>query len=721
MLMNVATISRFVLRHKRSVGLAWVVIFIAAIALMPTAMNQLSDDFSMPGSESADANAEIMARYGGVGGFAAPLVPVVELPEGTTVDTPGVREELAAVFATIAEARPEARIVSWASTGDDAFVSDDRQTTFGLVYMPASGLGIAGLEQDQQLIESQTVAGSPVKLSGRPALSATQEAGGAGVLLETLIGAGGALIVLLYIFGSFLALLPLVIAAVSILTSFLVIGTTASVVDINEVVQYLVALIGLGIAIDYSLLVVTRWREEREAGFDNAMAVQRAMETAGHAVVFSGTTVGVGLLALIVLPIQMLRGIGIGGLIIPVVSVIATITLLPIILATVGPRLDWPRNRRGAHHGHGWQRWATGVVRHRWAAAIVALALLAALLVPALRIELGTPRPDALNGPAEAEAALAALKDSGIDVGVMSPFEVVVHGDPVTVAGAISDAEGVRGAVAPEDEAWRRDGSALVIALPQSNGSGSAASEVLGSIRDVTHELDGDITVGGAIATGGDFVDQAYGQLPLMIAAISLITFVLLVRAFRSLILPLKALFLNVLSVGASFGILVLVWQWGWGSDLIWGIPSTGSITDWVPIATFAFLFGLSMDYEVFILARMREEYDATGDTDTAIIRGLGLTGRLVTCAALILFFAFAALAAAPITENKILATGLAAGILLDATIVRALLVPALVSLMGHWNWWLPSWLGWLAPEPAAVTGDARPTPAVRSRGVMSE
>jgi putative drug exporter of the RND superfamily len=720
--MNLAAISRFVLGHKRLVGLAWLVIFVASVGLLRPALDQLSENFASPGTESYDANVEILARYGGVGGLTDPVVPVIPLPDGTTVDSPGIREEIDTAFARVQEAIPTARIATWTSTGDDAFVSDDRQTTFGLVYLPSRGEEVAGLPAVEQALEGATVGGADVLVSGRPVLAGgSEEAGGVGVLVEVLIGATGALIILLYIFGSLLAFLPLFIAAISILASFLVIGGIASVMEISFIVQFLVALIGLGIAIDYSLLVVTRWREEREAGYDNQTAVQRAMETAGHAVIFSGTTVGVGLLALIVLPIQMLRGIGIGGMIIPLVSVIVTITLLPIILATVGPRLDWPRNRRGAHHGHGWQRWATGVVRHRWAAAIVAMALLVLLLIPALRIELGAPRPDALNGSAGAEAGMFALEESGIDAGVMSPFEIVVHGDPVAVAEAISKAEGVRGAVAPDGQAWRRDESALVVALPQSNGSGSAASEILGSIRDVTHGLDGDISVGGAIATGGDFVDKAYGQLPLMIAAISLITFVLLVRAFRSLILPLKALFLNVLSVGASFGVLVLVWQWGWGSELIWGIPSTGSITDWVPIATFAFLFGLSMDYEVFILSRMREEYDATGDTDAAIVRGLGLTGRLVTCAALILFFAFAALAAAPITENKILATGLAAGILLDATVVRALLVPALVSLMGHWNWWLPSWLGWLAPEPVAVTGDARPTPAVRSHGVMTD
>jgi RND superfamily putative drug exporter len=354
-------------------------------------------------------------------------------------------------------------------------------------------------------------------------------------------------------------------------------------------------------------------------------------------------------------------------------------------------------------------------VKHRWAAAIVALAILGALLIPALQLEIGEPRPDALNGPADAEAGMLVLEHSGIDVGIMDPFEIVVEGDPASVVNGISGVDGVRGVIAPDDDPWRSENGALILALPQTNGSGSASRDLLGDIRDVTHGLDHQILVGGAMATGGDFENDTYSQLPLMILVISVVTFFLLVRAFRSVILPLKAILLNILSVGASFGVLVLIWQWGWGSELIWGIPSSGSITSWVPIMAFAFLFGLSMDYEVFILSRVREEYDVTGDNDTAIIRGLGFTGRLVTCAALILFLAFVAMASGPETELKIMATVLATGILLDATIVRALLVPALVSLMGHWNWWLPSWLEWLAPKPAAISDDTRQAPTERS------
>jgi putative drug exporter of the RND superfamily len=200
------------------------------------------------------------------------------------------------------------------------------------------------------------------------------------------------------------------------------------------------------------------------------------------------------------------------------------------------------------------------------------------------------------------------------------------------------------------------------------------------------------VGVGGALAQNDDFIDAVYGNFPLMIALIGVITFLLLARAFRSLLLPLKAVILNIVSIGAAWGVMTLIWQYGHGSEEIWGIDPTGAITAWMPLMVFAFLYGLSMDYEVFILARMREEYDASGDTDGAVVRGIGRTGRLVTSAALILFLAFMSLAASPGTDIKVLATGLAAGILLDATVIRALLVPAVVSMFGSWNWWLPSW-----------------------------
>jgi putative drug exporter of the RND superfamily len=243
----------------------------------------------------------------------------------------------------------------------------------------------------------------------------------------------------------------------------------------------------------------------------------------------------------------------------------------------------------------------------------------------------------------------------------------------------------VHGAVAPDGPEWRRDGTAIVEVVPTVEGQDNIAE-----VRDAAHAVGSDVRVGGQPAANQDFIDAVYGSFPLMIALIAVTTFILLARAFRSLLLPLKAILLNILSIGAAWGVLVLVWQKGYGSEFIWGIDATGSIPSWLPLMIFAFLFGISMDYEVFILSRMREEYDRTGSTSTAVVSGLGRTGRLVTSAALILFLAFTSMASGPGTDLKMFATGLAAGILLDATVIRALIVPAVISLMGRWNWWLP-------------------------------
>jgi RND superfamily putative drug exporter len=313
--------------------------------------------------------------------------------------------------------------------------------------------------------------------------------------------------------------------------------------------------------------------------------------------------------------------------------------------------------------------------------------VLAALVVTAASIQLGNPRADSLANAGPARAGLEKLKDAGIDTGPLSPFEVIARsGEAGAVAKTLARVDGVQSAVAPAD--WRRDGTALVTVIPTGDGSSAAGRATLDRIRATP--LRGDVTVGGDAALSADFLDAVYGDFPLLLVLISVFTFVLLARAFRSLVLPLKAVLLNLLSVGAAWGLIVLVFQHGFGSEAIWGIEATRAINVEMPVIVFAFLFGVSMDYQVFIISRMREAYDRTGSTEAAVVEGIGRTGRLVTSAALILFFAFAALAASPGTEIKILATGLAAGILLDATVVRALVVPALVILFGRANWWWP-------------------------------
>jgi RND superfamily putative drug exporter len=709
--LGIAAISRFVLSHKLLVGIAWLVITVVAFVSTGPATGALSERFDLPGSESTETNAAIAATYGN-GGNAQALTAVLTLPEGVTVDSPGVTGQLAAAFTRVSDVAPGVRVVSYASTGDRAFVSEDGRTTFGLIYPTFAGPGSESPETPaiREAFAGAKVAGEGFRLTGLTEFQAGEgeDEGGGGALIETLVGGLGALVVLTWIFGSFLAFLPLLVAAISIVTTFLLVWGLTAVTDVSAVVVFLIALIGLGVAIDYSLLIVTRWREERAAGLGNTAAVQRAMETAGHAVIFSGTTVAIGLSALVVLPVPFIRSMGFASLLIPLVSVVVSITLLPVLLATVGPRLDWPRVRRGDQVSHAWERWAGAVVRRRWVAVIIAAVIMIALTIPAFGIEVGLPRAESLASAGPAREGVDALNEAGIGLGALTPLEVLVTGgDPESVANALAGVDGVQAAIAPEGNAWRRGGTAIVVALPEADGNSPAGGDTLHRLRDAADALPADVRVGGATATNTDLTDAVYSNFPLMIALITIVTFLLLVRAFRSLLLPLKAVILNVLSVGAAYGVMVLVWQEGYGSEQIWGIESTGTIAAFVPILVFSFLFGLSMDYEVFILTRTREEYDTTGSTDEAVIRGIGRTARLVTAAALILVLAFVAMGAAPDPIVKTMATGLAAGIFLDATVVRALLVPATVSLMGHWNWWLPAWLTrFVPPETAGVAAD---------------
>jgi RND superfamily putative drug exporter len=699
-------LSRFLLRHRLGVGPLWLVVLVVGIAVSGSVSGRLSTDFSLPGASSYQANQAILRVYGN-GASARPLVPVVTLRPGTTVDSPGVRPALERMFGAVAR-DPRLRVVSWSSSGDRGFVSADGRTTFGLVFAPPTGPD--GPDLGPAVTKAMRGALPPaatLRVTGVDELSAGDGGGGTGVLTETLLGGLGALAVLALVFGSLLAIVPLLIAAVSILATFLVILGLTTFTEVNFIVQFLVALIGLGVAIDYSLLLVTRWREELAHGLTPAEAVRRAMATAGRAVVFSGVTVAIGLLALVLLPVPFLRSVGFGGMLIPLVSVLVAVTLLPVLLATMGRRLDWPRSRGRNLASRGWTAWAHGVIRARWVAALAAGAILIALGAAAFGIQAGDAKADTLATSGPAAEGLATLERAGVPAGVLSPIEVLVPAgtDPATAAARLARLPGVRDAVAPAGSDWRRDGTALITLTPFDEPSTSSGRQVVTRVRDtVAAELPG-VRVGGAGAAQIDGLHAIYGKFPLMLGVIATVTFVLLARAFRSLLLPAKAVLLNLASVGATYGVLVLVWQRGYGSQAIWGIPATGAITFWVPLMTFAFLYGLSMDYEVFILARMREEYDRTGSTSTAIAEGLGRTGRLVTSAALILFLSFVSLASAPGTDIKIMATGLGAGILLDATVVRALLVPALVSLFGRWNWWLPSWAARLMRVAPPVAG----------------
>jgi putative drug exporter of the RND superfamily len=702
-----ATLTRRVLRHKRAVVITWVLLTLIGVGAAGPATEALDQRFSVPDREGWETSQRILKLYGN-GGESPPLIPVVSLPPGATASSPGVRKQLHELEERAAHVVPGSRVAGYGSTGDAAFVSADGGTAFVYVFPTRSDDPFAGnidaARELEEALADTDVAGGQVNVTGYDALYDSSGEGdeGPGLLLEAVVGGLGALVVLIFVFGSPLALVPLAMAICSILTSFLLLWGLTGITDVSPIVQFLVALIGLGVSIDYALIVVWRWREEIEKGLTGDEAVTKAMATAGRAVVFSGTTVAVGLLALIVLPLPFLRSMGYGGMLIPLVATLVAITLLPVILATIGPRMDKHRIKRRDRSQRFWHRWSEGVVRRRWVAVGTSLAVLVFFLYAATSLNLGNADPDTIAKAGSAKEGLGALDDSGIGKGALAPTETLVpQSDAAAVVTAQAAVEGVHGAVAPGTGTWQRDGQTVVLAIPHEADDTAAGRETVDALIDAAHSASPDAYVGGTGPLGRDFVDAVYGAFPLMIVLISLLTFVLLARAFRSLLLPLKAIVLNILSVGAAWGFITLIWQNGHGSEEIWGIAATGSVAAWIPLMIFAFLYGLSMDYEVFILARIREEYDETKDTDEAVVFGLGRTGRLVTSAALILFLAFASMASSPGTDTKVMATGLAAGILIDATVIRALLVPAVVSLFGRWNWWLPEPMARLLRVPA--------------------
>ena len=708
-------LSGWVIRHRLVVGLAWLVITVVGVLVAPTVSSRLVSGNHLSGPAYA-ADVRIARQYGGA--TSDPAVLVLGVPAGATVTTPAVQAQLTAVDAGLAKAAPTLRVVSYASTGSRTLVGSGGRSTVVLVYPPHDGDDM-GPAQVDALTRAARAAAPALIVDGTSvrALAAgnTTGSGNSSVLSELIGGALAALVVLAWVFGSFLALLPLIMALVSVLTMQLLIYALTYLMPssspINPAVQFIVALLGLGLSIDYCLLVVTRWREERAAGKSNDEAVRAAVRRAGHSVWFSGVVASLGLFALIVVPNSVVRGIGISGLFIPSTATLVALSLLPAVLSKLGPRLDWPRRRSAGSASRFWTWWSVRVIRHRVAAAVVGLGLLGTLAGLAATINIGLPTTSALASGGSYTEGLHALTADGFPSGTLTavPIYVPNAAAAASVVSSLNTVSSLRGAVAPTGAAWRSGGSTMVFAIPQHEvGTAQGGS----SLADIRHTVPSGALVGGEGALKIDETNSTYGAFPLLFAVVAVVTFLLLARGLRSVLLPAKAVVLNILSVAASYGLLVLVFQRGVGMQALWGTRTYGAIDTLAPVLIFGFLFGVSMDYEVFILARVREGYERTRSTRAGIIEGVSRTGRLVTSAALILFFALASLSTANDMTVREIAAGLAAGVLLDAVVVRMLLLPALVSLFGSWNWWMPRRVGRLlrlkpdSPEPDSTEGE---------------
>jgi RND superfamily putative drug exporter len=689
-----ARLGHAVHRRRGVVIAVWVVLTAFGAFSAVRVADRWFESFSIPGYSAWETNQKTLRTFGN--GAKPPLVAVFRSDGDVTKET-GIEQAIAAAAAPV----PKPRVSSYFSTGNSMYVSRDHHTTFAEIYPGGEVEGFnfpAYVGKSRDALHHASPPGVQSWLTGRDPIqdASAQGSEGPGILTEALIGGVGALVILLFVFGTLPAVaMPIIVAIASILNTFTLVWVLTYLTDVSIIVQFLIALVGLGVAIDYALLMIFRFREELASGEDTETALAETMRHAGHAVVVSGSTVAVGLLSLVVIPMPFIRSMGIGGMLIPAVSVLAALTLLPALLSLLGPRINSLRvmPKRITHVGDAesgpWRRWGDLVIRRPIPVAAAGIAIVGVLLAFGVQMNPSEAQVKDLPGKGDPITGRDVLTSAGISAGAIKPLVVLTRpSDAQAVAARLRTVEGIDGAVAPAD-GWRTDGYALVEAIPSDDGASKAARGTIDRVRDA---LPPGSSLGGVAPEERDFISAVYGSFPLVLLFVVLLTYVLLARAFRSLILPLKAVILNLLSLGAAYGIIVFIFQQGHGAHAIWGVHATGAIIGWIPLMIFAFLFGLSMDYEVFMISRIREAYDETGNTRQAVSLGLARTGKLVTSAALVLCMAFFVLSTSPGVDVKQFGIGLAAGIIFDATVIRGLLVPALVSLLGRWNWWLPSW-----------------------------
>ena len=690
-------IAAFSARHKWLVVSTWLILALAGGLTANATIGRMDYTYATPGQPGYGADLHITQRFGVDPAFE-PTLAVLHLPPALTMQTAAGRGTARRTFA--AAARPGVvTVADYANTGNAKLITDGGRTTWAVLGLanPDTGPGVGAGDKLGAVLRAAAPQGASVTVTGfAQMLSGGGTSGGPSLLAQTAIGGFLALLLLLLVYGSAIAIVPLLMAAAAIGVTFLCEFGLIHITPVSYFLQYLIPLFGLGVAVDFSLLVVIRWREERERGLDNDTAIGAAASRAGQAVLLSGVTVATGLLSLVLLPVPFLRSIGVGTMLIPLVAVAATATLLPATLAVCGPALDRHRllRRRGTGtHSRGWERWGRRWYGTAGCAGASGLVVMLALAAPGLSINTAEPLIGSLPQASPAAHAFRQLEAAGVPSAVDFPIEIITSGGPAAARQATAIAlatPGVYTVLAPDTTAFRAGNSALLTVIPTAEGSTAAGRTIVTSLRSSLQGIPGGAQVGGATASEMAFTSAVYGNFPLALAVITLLSLLILCLAFRSVVLAVKAVLLNLVSLGAAFGFMVVFWQQGHGSNLIYGAPAILAIHAWIPVVVFACLFGLSMDYEVFVLSRVREEYDRTGSTDAAVIAGLARTGRLVTCAALIVAVSFLTLSSTPDQIVQVAASALAVGILLDAVIVRTLLVPALISLLGRWNWWLP-------------------------------
>jgi len=744
------SLGSFAHARRRFVVAVWFALLIALGITVGSFGSSFSTQFTLPDVESAEGFTLLSDRFGAEESGRSGTI-VVRAEGGFTA---AQRDALNAFFAQL-DARDDMGVVS-------PFTSDGARQV-----APSGDIAFATVSLASDLNTAEQFAEVFVEMKAiEPDVSGAQIEYGGEVFAEfeaptsEVLGLAFAIVILIFAFGSVLAMgLPIGTAFGGIAAGVLVVTLVSNLLTMPDFATTLGVMIGLGVGIDYALFIVTRYREARHNGRDCAAATAEAVDTAGRAVLFAGTTVVISLLGMLIMGVSFMNGMAVGASITVLFTMIASVTLLPALLGFVGERVEVTRWRGVIAAGlvalalvgvglkqnalliaapvgglvllagsfipslkrplptrrvkpmtetlpYKWSRW---VQRRPWLSLVIGVGVLGALTLPVLGLRLGFA--DEGNYPSDTTTRRAYdLLAQGFGPGFNGPLTLVAAVDsPEQLAAAqtLSDVLAATPGVVSVSPAVPNDAAAPTAVLwnlyPTGSPQSAEAADLVERLREdvvpsVVGESGLDVKVTGSVAVNVDFSSYLADRLPVFFAVVLLLSFVLLMAVFRSLLVPLKAVLMNLLSIGAAYGAVVAVFQWGWGASLI-GLGGSAPIDPWLPVMMFAIVFGLSMDYEVFLLSRVKEEYDRTGDNELAVADGLAKTARVITAAAAIMVFVFGSFVLDPTRSIKMFGFGLAVAVFLDATVVRMLLVPATMELLGDRNWWLPRWLNRVLPK----------------------
>jgi putative drug exporter of the RND superfamily len=738
------SLARACVRHRWIVIGVWLALLIGINAVAAGVGADWRTDFVLPDSESKDVQELLEANDPNRAGFAGQIV--VRAEQG--VDDPDVQSALNEIIAFAAD-QPGVTVTS--PYDNPQQISEDGTIAYAQLDISDRGFQEIidlGTEIEEFGDSRESVAGLEVEYGGDP-FSEFE-------LPESeLYGIIAAVIILILAFGSVLAMgLPIGTALFGLGIATALVSLGSNIVDIPDFTTAMVAMIGLGVGIDYALFIVTRYREGLRLGLNVEDSVAESMDTSGRAVLFAGITVIISLMGLFLMGLSFVQGIALAASLGVLMMMLGSLTLLPALLGWIGTRIDHTSRaalgavalgvvgaffglvtkqegififgmlaavvlfvasffvkslRKEVPHRHEpvkeqrlWYRWSRFIQRRPWPPLIGATAVLVILAIPLFGIRLGFG--DYGNYPEDKTVRRAYdLLAEGFGPGTNGPLFITVEGesasDPDALGAFVATIAGTENVATAFPADLDNDSLALVIVNPESAPQDAETTSLVNHLRDDVIPASGlDAKVGGLTAASTDFADYMGDRMPLLIGVVLLLSFLLLMAVFRSLLVPLKAVVMNLLSIGAAYGIIVAIFQWGWLKDVV-GVDRSGPIEAWVPMFMFAIVFGLSMDYEVFLLSRIREEYDRTKDNAVAVADGLASTARVITAAALIMFCVFGAFALGDDRQLKLFGLGLGIAVLLDATIVRMILVPATMELLGDRNWWLPKWLDRILPN----------------------